>query len=135
MFLDITHEEFDYKNRYHKSYNHTSQQDSNFHTGKMEAKLYNLQQTCAEHNGNCQKECKFCCYGSGYPQKQCTNDGRTGTGCTGENCRDELEYPNQQGKLECDFLQAVDTCSFSFMTCFNDQKRDTKTISAMATVV
>ena len=135
MFLDVAHEEFDYEDGHYKSYNHTCQQDGNFHTSKMETELHNLQQACTEHNGNCQKECKFCRYCSGYAQKQRTNNGCTRTGCTRENSCDELEYPNQKSKLECDFFQTVDTRLFSFMACFNNKKRNTKTISAMATVV
>ena len=92
----------------------------------METELHNLQQACTEHNGNCQKECKFCRYCSGYAQKQRTNNGCTRTGCTRENSCDELEYPNQKSKLECDFFQTVDTRLFSFMACFNNKKRNTK---------
>ena len=35
MFLDVAHEEFDYEDGHYKSYNHTCQQDGNFHTSKM----------------------------------------------------------------------------------------------------
>ena len=50
--LNITHQEFDGDNRYHKRRHHADNQCNQLRPGKGKAEFYQLQQAGAEHNGN-----------------------------------------------------------------------------------
>ena len=59
MFLDISHQEFDRQDRYHKRYQYTYDQDDQLCRAEGKTEFHKLQKTCAKHNRNCQEKGKL----------------------------------------------------------------------------
>ena len=126
MFLNISHQELNNDNRRNKCCYHTDQKNYCLCSGKVQAKLHKLQKTCTEHNRNRKYESEFSSNGSGYSKDQSTDNCCTGSGCSREDCSDQLEKSDQKCSLISKFIHTVDLRRFALVIILNNDKGDTE---------
>ena len=124
MFLDISHQEFDGKNRYHKGYHNTYDQDDQLCGAEGKTEFDQFQKTCSEHNRNCQEKGKFCCNCTGCSCKDSSDNGRSGTGCS-RNHGKHLEAADDQRCLKGKLIQSGAGWSAAFVVVLDNDKKHT----------
>ena len=122
MLFDISHQEFDCQDGYHKSHHHTQKQNHNLCSGKAQAEFYDFQKTCAKHDRNSQEKGKLCRYCSGCTHQNTSDDGRAGTGGTRDHGK-HLETADKERRLKGQIFQAgAGCCSFFVVIFYHNEK-------------
>ena len=96
VLLDKAHQETDDEQRGHERGDCTDTEDHQLGGCKRKAELENLEQACAEHDRNGQKERKLCSHSARHAEQQRADDGRAGTRSAREHSRDQLEHTNHK---------------------------------------
>ena len=103
MLSDIGKQKPDHGHGYHKSRYHRRGQRRQLRTGKVQAEFQQLQQACAEHHRNCQKERKLRRHGTGNPDQQRSHNGGSGTGSSRKDSRQKLKRADKERRLKTQF--------------------------------
>ena len=109
VLFDVTHQEFDGKDRHQKCHNHANGKNHNFTAkqGAFEQKLQHFQKAGSAHHGNRQKEGIFRCNKSGRTNQHRSQNGRTGTGSAG-NQGQKLKQADVKSSFIRKLCQTVD---------------------------
>ena len=107
----------------HKVRQHSDTEDHQLGGCKRKAELENLEQACAEHDRNGQKEGKLRSHGTRHAEQQCADDGRAGTRGAREHSRDQLEHTyHKHGRLS-KLSECVDARRLALMRILDQNKR------------
>ena len=108
VFLDEAHQETDDEQRGHERGDCTDAEDHQLSGCKRKAELENLEQACAEHDRNGQKEGKLRSHGTRHAEQQCADDGRAGARGAREYRCDQLEHTNHKHGRVSKLRECVD---------------------------
>ena len=96
VLLDKAHQETDDEQRGHERGDCTDTKNHQLGGCKRKAKLENLEQACAEHDRNGQKERKLRSHGTRHAEQQRTNNRCAGARSAREHSRDQLEHTDHK---------------------------------------
>ena len=124
MFLDISHQEFDRQDRYHKRYQYTYDQDDQLCRAEGKTEFHKLQKTCAKHNRNCQEKGKLSRNSTGSSGEDSSDNSRSGAGSSRDYGK-HLETANDQRRFKGKILQAGTDWSATFIVILDHNKQNT----------
>ena len=88
--------------------------------------LDQLQQACAEHNGDCEVECELSRNRSCNTDKERSDDSCARTGSAWEKSGYKLEHTDNESGLVCKLVDLSDLWLAGLVPVFNDDECDTE---------
>ena len=123
VFLDEAHQETDDEQRGHERGDCADAEDHQLGGCKRKAELENLEQACAEHDRNGQKERKLRSHDTRHAEQQRTNNRCAGARSVREHSRNQLEHTDHKYSRVSKLCECVDARRLALMGILDQNER------------
>ena len=122
MLSDVVHQERDDHHRDQERHQHADAEDEQLIARESEAVLDDLEKAGAEHDRDRKDKRELGCHCTGDADHQASEDRGARAGRSGEDRCDQLEQADQEGILESQVAEPVDSRHFVFVDRFDNDE-------------